>query len=364
MALALNQIVWSEPIVPLAPDPAWEAEVKRRGGRVFEVDRRVASNPWLREACFAAVSYRPSEIPERLYRIGSMVTAQENSCRYCYGANRALMKVLGYSEAFIQAIERDLHLAELDERDRAFIAFCRDLARSKPRPSGAARDALLALGFTRRAVHEMAFAISMACFFNRVTTLMACPPELGMEALANGPLGRLVGSLAPLTARLGSLARRKPVETPLDAAALAGSRFGAVLTPLAGLAAARVMKSALEGAFASSVLRPIPKAMIFAVIARALNCSNCESTACGLLSDQGMGNSEIASALADLQSERLAAGEAGLLTWARGTVHYDTGEIQRETRALAAAIGNAAVLEAIGVAALANATARMAMLIA
>jgi hypothetical protein len=44
-------------------------------------------------------------------------------------------------------------------------------------------------------------------------------------------------------------------------------------------------------------------------------------------------------------------------------VHFQTAQIQGRTRDLAAAIGNAAVLEAIGVAALANATVRLAMLV-
>ena len=85
-------------------------------------------------------SYEPSALPERLVRIGSMVTAQENACRYCYGANRAFMKMLGYSEAFIQSVERDVQLAEMDPRERAFVDFCRNLARSRPRPSRSARE--------------------------------------------------------------------------------------------------------------------------------------------------------------------------------------------------------------------------------
>ena len=47
----------------------------------------------------------------------------------------------------------------------------------------------------------------------------------------------------------------------------------------------------------------------------------------------------------------------------RDTVYYQTAAIQNQTRALAADIGSAAVLEAIGVAALANGTVRLAMLL-
>jgi hypothetical protein len=52
-----------------------------------------------------------------------------------------------------------------------------------------------------------------------------------------------------------------------------------------------------------------------------------------------------------------------LLSWARDTVNYETPVMQKKTRVLAAEIGNTAVLEAIGTAALANAIVRLAMLL-
>jgi heme oxygenase len=76
-----------------------------------------------------------------------------------------------------------------------------------------------------------------------------------------------------------------------------------------------------------------------------------------------MDDAAIDAALATLKSDRLTAAESGLLAWARNTVNYDTPVMQQETRALAAAIGDRAVLEAIGTAALANAVVRLAMLL-
>ncbi len=363
MALLLNEIAWAEPIVPPAPDPAWEAEVKHRGGQVSEVDRRIAPSRWLREAAFGAVNCQPSAIPERLLRIGNMVTAQENACRYCYGANRAYMKVLGYSEGFIQSVERDMQLAETDPRERAFIEFCRNLARSRPRPSRSARERLVGLGYSGPEVAEMAFVIAGSCFYNRVSTLIACPPETKFERMANGPVGRLMGLAMPLLRKLGVGGRNTPLATSPSDTELASGSFGAILAPLAGLPAARVMKSALDGAFASDVLDLPTKALMFAVIARTIGCPHCEGEARKLLGSAGLSSVEIDSALATLQSDRLSANEAALLSWARDTVYYDTPTIQQKTRVLAGALGDAALLEAIGVAALANATVRLAMLL-
>jgi len=363
MALPLNEIEWAEPILPAAPDPQWEAELRRRGGRPFEVDRRIASSPWLREAAFAVTSYQPVALSERLVRIGSMVTAQENACRYCYGANRAYLKVLGYSEAFIQSVERDVQLAETDPRDLAFVEFCRSLARSRPRPSRSAREKLLRLGYSAPEVAEMAFLIAMGCFYNRVATLIACPPELKFERMANGPIGLLLGFVTPL---LSKLRRKAPQGVPDGSAADAQSAtgaFGPVLATLAGLPGARIMKAALDGAFASEVLGPRTKGLMFAVIARTLGCPHCEREARKLLAAEGLTGAEVDAALATLQTDRLPSDQSDLLSWSRDTVSYDTPSIQRKTRALAAQLGDAKLLEAIGTASLANATVRLAMLL-
>jgi len=362
MATLLEEIDWGAPLLPRQRDPLWEAQVKRRAGHVSEVDRRIAASPWLREAGLGLTSYRPLAMPQRLFQIGAMVTSQENACRYCYGANRAYMKILGYSEDFIHHIERDLHLAELDDRERAFIGFCRNLARSRPRPSRAASDALVAMGFSRLAVHEMAFMISMGCFYNRVSTFIACPPEQAFERMANGPLGRIIALAAPLLRLLGGNGRGKAAAEGLDTAALAGHRFAPVLLPLAGLPAARVVRDALDGALASEVLGRTTTALMFAVVARTMDCSLCEAQAVGLLADEGVAAAEVAQALAHLRSDRLAGGEASLLAWTRGTVYYETAKIQQQTRALAAELEPRVLLEAIGVAALANAVVRLAML--
>ena len=138
--------------------------------------------------------------------------------------------------------------------------------------------------------------------------------------------------------------------------------FRDVLAPLDGLPGARILKDALDGAFASDVLDPRTKALMFAVVARTLDCAVCEARAAGLLAHQGMGRRDIDIALTNLRAQGLPAGQAGLLPWARATVHYETGRIQQETRTLAATLSEPELLEAIGVASLANATVRLAML--
>jgi alkylhydroperoxidase family enzyme len=360
MAVMLSEIQWSDPVLPEARDVAWEAELKRRGAQVLDVDRRVAPNRWLREAAYEATNYVPMAVSERLYRIGNMVTAQENACRYCYGANRAYMKVLGYSESFIQQVERDVQTAELNDKERAYIAFCRSLARSRPRPAAAERAALLELGYTPAQIGEIAFSISLGCFYNRVSTLLACPPERKFERMASGPFRGLLALAMPL---MKKFAPKRPAEAPSDRAALAAGPFGVVVAPLAGLRAGTVMKAALDGSFEAGALSRNAKALIFAVVARTLGCPHCEGVATGLLLEGGLSRTDIEGAIATLRCPSLPPREAGLLAWARDTVYYEPSSIQQKARALGAGLGPEALLEAIGVASLANGTVRLAMLL-
>lgn len=361
MAQLLDEIQWSEPLLAPDIDPAWAAELKRRGGNGSEADRRIAPSVWIREACLGVNTGRASELPAHLFNVAAMVTSQENACRYCYGANRAYLKMLGYSEAYIRRIETDAHLAELDERERALVTFCRNLARSRPRPARAELEGLVRLGYTPAAVREGALWIALGCFYNRVSTLIAVPPEQGFERWVAAK-ERWFAFAGPVMRLLAERRRRGKTDPAATAEALGAGVYGPVLAPLAGLPGSWIMKGALDGAFASPVLSRGTKALMFAIVARSLDCRTSETVARGLLAAEGFAEADIDKALATLASDRLPPAEAGLLPWVRATVHYQTQQIQGQTRALAGAIGPRAALEAIGIASLANATVRLALL--
>jgi hypothetical protein len=256
-----------------------------------------------------------------------------------------------------------MRVAELDEKESAILAFCRNLARSRPRPARADAEALIKLGYAPLAVAEIAACVAGSCFYNRVITMTACPPQEDLEGASRSPVEVLKGIAAGF---MQGIAARKQVTrkiAPLDAATLADGAFGPVLATLAGLPAAAGVKAAVDGALASTVLSRPAKALMFAVVARALNCRHSEVEARKLLKGENMDDAEIDAALATLQSKRLASHESGLLAWARDTVNYETPVMQKKTRLLAEQIGDTAVLEAIGTAALANGIVRLAMLL-
>src|SRR4030095_3685573 len=146
-----------------------------------------------------------------------------------------------------------------------FLAFCRNLARARPRPAKAEFENLVRLGFPSATATELAFGIAMGCFYNRIGVLTACPPERGFERFANGPLGRAIGSVAPLVRPLTTLRWRTNAPATREAAELMSGPFGRVVATLTGLHGAQLMKAALDGAFESPVLSHPVKALMFAV---------------------------------------------------------------------------------------------------
>ncbi len=356
MAQLLNEIEWGAPLLPPVVVPEWEAEAKSRYAGSSDYLRRVAPLPWLRRVCAGWQLCPITALPVRLADLAFLVVSQENSCRYCYGAARAHMRILGYSERVIGHIERDLQLAELNEKDRVFIRFCRNLARSNPRPARSQREELRRVGFSDREITEASFLIVDHCFHNRISTFLAAPPVVVYERLGRSFLGRL---LRPMLA----VANRKSIPIPADFKIPEDSPFHRITQPLTGLPAAYLLHEALTSAFDSPVLSRQLKGLIFAVVARVLECDFCEPESRKLLQREGFAEAEVDACLATLTSARLSPAEAAVLGWARDTVRYQPAQIQKRTRALAETVGNQAMLEAVGVAALANSTVRLAMLL-
>jgi alkylhydroperoxidase family enzyme len=356
MAQLLGEIEWGQPLVSAVVVPEWEAEAKRRFGGSSDFLRRVAPIPWLRRSCAASTLYPISALPVRLADLMFLVVSQENSCRYCYGAARAHMRILGYSDRVISQIERETQLAELDAKDQAFIRFCRNLARSNPRPAHTERLQMLQLGFSPTAVTEAAFLIANHCFMNRIATFLACPPVVVYERLGRSILGRL---LRPMLAT----ANRRSVPVPTDFKLPEGAPFAEITNSLSGLPAAYLLHEALTGAFASPVLSRRIKALMFGVVARMLDCRFCRPQSLRLLQAEGFDEAEAEATLAALASPKLSPSEGAILSWVRETVRYNPSQVQKRTRALSEVIGVEAMLEAVGVAALANATVRLGMLL-
>jgi hypothetical protein len=123
-----------------------------------------------------------------------------------------------------------------------------------------------------------------------------------------------------------------------------------------------VVGDAIDGALASPVLPRRTKAWMFAVVATSIGCALCADESRRILREEGVGDAAIDSTLATLASTGLDPTEALLLPWVRETVRYRTPTMQRKTRELARLLPPDQLLEAIGVAGMANAFGRLGML--
>jgi alkylhydroperoxidase family enzyme len=357
MPALLNEIEWGEPILPEVEDKEWRAQVKSElDGVVTDFLMIVSPSGWLRLACLRWPRYQVTQFPQRLADIATLVTAQENACRYCYGIARSQLKLFGYSEKSINRIELGLHLAELDEKERAFIQFCRNLAKSSPRPPKRERQRLVDLGFSELAVAEMAFYIANHCFLNRTATFLSCPLFNRLERVSDSFIGKLFRPFIEKRIRKTFWNDNEPL--PEDT-----SNFSGVVQALKGLPAAKIIDDAMTGAFESQILSKELKILMFAVVAKSLECQFCMSESKDLAMNLGFGEEEFENALSTLTSPRLNDVESRLFIWTRETVHFETGDIQRRIRALSMQIDNKILLEAIGVSALANTIVRLAVLL-
>jgi alkylhydroperoxidase family enzyme len=355
MARRLQEIEWGEPLIPIRDDPAWAAEIKRTFGERGRAYLHLAASSWIRNATLRITTGATSFASERQMMLTILVTSQENACRFCYGASRAYLKMLGLTEAELDRVERDVRTAGADDKERALLHFCRSLSRSNPRPARAELDGLVAMGFDPRALVEIAYVVALTCFNNRVSTFLALPISTEMEALEPGRLGRLAVSVKRAL-------HRRPPPPPADYLPADKGPFFEIVALLKGTTGATVLHEAMLGAFASTVLPVRTKAWIFAVVARALDCHLSDEVAGRLLDAEGVSPAVRERILEALAGPELDATEAVLLPWVRETVHYQTEVMQRRTHELRARVGDNVALEAIGLASLANACARLSML--
>jgi len=347
---------WSECLLPEGPvPPEMASKVRRVVGAVPGWLPRLAPSPWIVRA-FSDVIRKPAAyLSPRMLDLGAVVVSQDNSCRYCYGAQRAVMKVLGYRDDYVDQLLRDFHVVDLPAGERAGLDYVRRLSRADPRPRRAESEAVARAGLDRRAVTELASLTAFTTFTNRVSTLLALPPE-PIEALVRGPFFRFIRPL--IARRMRSRGGRpEPPPQPND------GPLAAVVTALGDSPAASVTRRMIDGAWSTPALPQRTRALLLAVVARALNCPYGESEARRLLAGEGLGATDVDEILTHLGSPRLDPREARLVPFARETVRYQPAAIQRRVREACEGMSREETLETIGTVALANALCRLSVIL-
>lgn len=358
-ATALEHVAWEPCLFEPRPDRALDAFSRQRMGVVNPAIPYVGRVPWLARALVDLHTEHGllMRLEQPLADMLGLVVSQENSCRYCFAAFRAMLWLQGMGRERIERIERDLASADLAPQARALIDYGRQQSRSGPAGARQAWRALRGAGVAADELREAAFTVALADFSNRVHTFAAIPPR-PFERMPDQWHMKL---LRPLLARVMRSHSERGRAAPPPAAS--HGLFAPLVAAYAGHPIAPALARTLDEMWASTALTRRCKLLLFAVVARGLPCEVCELELAATIERDDLDRAALARVLTRLDAPELDAVERELLPFARETIWYDPAGVQRRARALRERIGDEALIEAIGVTALANALVRMAAVV-
>ncbi len=355
----LRDVEWEECALEPRKDPQLEALAKQTFGDVPISIGYLAHAPWVVRTC-VRLNFDQGlllHLDNDLAGLVSMAVSQQNSCRFCYGVSRAMMRILGRSEEEVLRLERELSERAPDPRTAAALSFARRMARADPLVRSADTTAL-ADHFPQEMIREIAFVSAATEIQNRSVTIPAVPPY-AHEAMPDRWFVRLMRPLIASSVRKHSR-RGKPPAAPR---AYDGP-FAHLVTSFPDSPMAEALADVSEDAWASEELPRRCKAMIFAVVAHALGSEFAAGIARGILDEEGFGGAELEDALRHLRSPAFDDLERVLVPFARETVWYQPAPVQRRARAVLEQVTPAQFVSAVGIAGLANAFCRLGPVIA
>lgn len=355
MSNPLISVPWDDCLLEPRRDPQLERFARRRMGVVPPAIAYLASRPWVARALVAwnVENGVLEHLDLGLSGLISMTVSQESACRYCYATVRMLLRIRGLSERRVAALERRLSADELDPRTLAAVRYARALSRAAPLPDGEERERLLAAGFTREEHRELAFVVAYTVLANRLHTL----PALPVRATERDASGWRPALLRPVMLPMVWLNRRS--DPPHEAAAPQEGAYAPLMHCFAGSPIAALIAAVVSDMSASTVLPPRVKALIFAVVAHALDCEISAVEARAML-PPGSSPDELDQALAHLGGPGVNPLEGDVARFARETIRYTPLDVQRRARELQATLSAEQFVEVVGLASMANALCRLA----
>ncbi len=354
--MTLRDVEWAACLLEPRHDRELEAYVRRELGAVPSAVPYFTPSPWLVRA-MASLSYNGAPLVHIDYALAdlvSLVVSQDSSCRYCYSAQRTVMRVHGLAEARIRQIEQNFLEAEIDPSTKLALDLARRIARAAPPPTAADTQSLAAAGFAPGAIRELAYQAAYSVFMNRLMTAAAIP----VASVERMERHWALGWLAPFARLVMRRRWRRGEVTRLSPEQRAGP-FSYLVHALDGLPSAPALRTALDGMWDSPLLSHRAKGLVLAVIARGLDAPRAEQEALELLAATGLAPREVEPILTHLGSPALDPIEAALAPFARGTIRGRPVQMQQRTRALRAVLQPDEVVEAVGVCALANLIGRL-----
>jgi alkylhydroperoxidase family enzyme len=353
---SLQDVEWLEPLVEARVNPELVPWVKKHAGTEYPHTAYLADCPWMLHAdVYLDEAYiHITDIAALIY----LVVSRDNSCRFCYGAIRMLMRLQGMSESEIERLERDVETAAVDPKLKLALDYARRVSRATPAPGEAEKQALRDVGYDDVAIMEIAFQSVDVIFHNRMSTLLALPLDDESLLEDKGVIELMREQFAQLFTQINTPSKPEKLTD-----ALKTGPYSNVVVALDGIVQARILRTIVDEAWASPHLPTRTKALIFAVIARGLGSRPAETESYRLLEQEGLDSGQVDEILAHLASPVLDDAESRILPYVRDTIWYQTPTAQRRGRELRTQMTNEQFLETVGIAALANMVCRLPLVI-
>lgn len=359
--VGMTEVDWETcPLEPQRLERELAREVRQTFGTVPAHITYIAACPWvirhmqLPQLTNGLLIHTDAILQRRIW----LAISQDSSCRFCYAGQRTLLRLLGMPEDRLQHLEEELFTSELSDREQLAIEFARRVAQSNPPLSAEDKKPLRDAGFHEEEIKELAYVAAHVAGANRFSTLAALPPE----PLERAPDSLRVRLLRPLIRR--RLRSRQGLgQRELLSPELKTGPYSYLVLALDGIPVARSLRQMIDAALDSPVLSRRAKLLVFAVVARGMSSELSERETARLLAKEGLDREQLDEILAHLASPVLDPLESLIVPFARETIWYRTGPIQRKAAALAAEVTDSQFLELVAVAALANMLCRLAVIL-
>ncbi|WP_347975974.1 carboxymuconolactone decarboxylase family protein [Microbacterium sp. ProA8] len=151
----------------------------RKGdGFVFAYTRAMAVNPEAHQAFETLVRAIVPSIGLRTYELATLGAARAMGSEHCLLAHgRRSLRAGLFDEDQLASVARDGVGADLDERDRAVVAYAEKLSTDAAAMTDADSGRLREVGFTDREIVDITLAAAARNFFSRALLALAVPVD-------------------------------------------------------------------------------------------------------------------------------------------------------------------------------------------
>jgi alkylhydroperoxidase family enzyme len=326
-------------LVPRARDAAVTAQARRDVGFVPTLLDYVGACPWLARALIGFFSARPAHLPFRVAELVPYAVALDRGCRHCGGAFSTILRLAGYAQKDLRALEAGTPFAGFESAEAVALEHVVAVARGG-RVDDASR--LAAAGYGPAAQAELTGVAALIVFGAGVATPLAIPPD-AVEAFEISLLGKV---LKPLIRWRIKASRTLPKPPPIDDAH--GELFTNTVALLAGSPLHTLARNVLADAWRSPIIPVRDKAIVVWSVADQLGATAVAAEARAMFDEPSAARSR----------------DAELVAYARASVAAAPAAQQSNARTLSGSLSIVEVLEVVGIAALANAIGRVGMQLA